>query len=96
MHHAHPILQFIVRKTLNHVINSVLKKPKVKAERMPPVSRVPPMPPVAPVLPANHGVIRDALKALGYSQKAAIEIVKTLPADVSVEDGLRQALKKPH
>jgi holliday junction DNA helicase RuvA len=37
--------------------------------------------------------ILNALLTLGYSDKEAIAAVKTLPADVAVADGIRQALK---
>jgi holliday junction DNA helicase RuvA len=37
--------------------------------------------------------ILNALLTLGYSDKEAVATVKTLPADVAVADGIRQALK---
>lgn len=37
--------------------------------------------------------IISALLALGYNEREAVAAVKTLPADVSVNDGIRQALK---
>ena len=37
--------------------------------------------------------ILNALLTLGYSDKEAVAAVKTLPADVAVADGIRQALK---
>lgn len=52
-------------------------------------------------LPAGAGTapasaqsdIISALLALGYNEREAIAAVKTLPTDVSVNDGIRQALK---
>jgi len=37
--------------------------------------------------------VLDALLALGYSDKEALPAVKQLPADLSLEEGIRQALK---
>lgn len=37
--------------------------------------------------------IISALMALGYNEREAVAAVKALPADVSVNDGIRQALK---
>ena len=37
--------------------------------------------------------VLNALLALGYSDREAVAAVKTLPADVAVGDGIRQALK---
>jgi len=37
--------------------------------------------------------ILNALLTLGYSDKEAVAAVKTLPADIAVADGIRQALK---
>jgi holliday junction DNA helicase RuvA len=42
--------------------------------------------------PASSDIL-NALLTLGYSDKEAIAAVKTLPADVAVADGIRQALK---
>lgn len=51
-------------------------------------------------LPAGHAVASDhqadilqALVALGYSDKEAQASVKSLPKDVNVSDGIKQALK---
>ena len=41
----------------------------------------------------NQGDILQALIALGYSDKEAQAALKQLPADVSVSDGIKQALK---
>ena len=38
--------------------------------------------------------VLQALLALGYSEKEAGSVVKQLPEDVKVEDGIRQALKQ--
>ena len=38
-------------------------------------------------------VIAQALMALGYNEREAQAALKALPADVSVSDGIRQALK---
>ncbi len=55
---------------------------------------------LAPVLTApqhelgdTHGDIQQALLALGYSDKEAALALKQLPPDVSVSDGIKQALK---
>jgi Holliday junction DNA helicase RuvA len=37
--------------------------------------------------------VLDALLALGYSDKEALPAVKQLPSDLSLEEGIRQALK---
>ena len=37
--------------------------------------------------------ILNALMALGYNEKEALAAMKPLPEDVSVSDGIRQALK---
>ncbi len=42
---------------------------------------------------SRGGDILNALLALGYSDKEAQAALKQLPADVSVSDGIRQALK---
>jgi Holliday junction DNA helicase RuvA len=42
--------------------------------------------------PAMSDVL-NALLALGYSDREAVAAVKTLPADLAVGDGIRQALK---
>ena len=39
------------------------------------------------------GDVLNALLALGYNEREALAAVKLLPADVSVADGIRQALK---
>jgi Holliday junction resolvasome RuvABC DNA-binding subunit len=90
---SHAILNFLARKAIKHVFDNVLKPQK--PARLPKVTRVPPMPPVKPAMPDNHAAIRDALKALGYTQQAAIRIVQAMPADIGVEDGIRIALKAP-
>jgi Holliday junction DNA helicase RuvA len=41
----------------------------------------------------HHGDILQALVALGYSDKEATLALKSLPADVSVSDGIKMALK---
>jgi len=41
----------------------------------------------------NQGDILQALVALGYSDKEATLALKSLPADVSVSDGIKSALK---
>ena len=43
--------------------------------------------------PAAGSDIVNALLALGYNDKEAAWAVKQLPADTSVNDGIRQALK---
>jgi holliday junction DNA helicase RuvA len=40
-----------------------------------------------------QGDILQALVALGYSDKEASAALKSLPKDVSVSDGIKQALK---
>ena len=47
--------------------------------------------PVATAGAAND--ILNALLALGYNEREAQAALKALPADVSVSDGIRQALK---
>jgi len=39
------------------------------------------------------GDILNALLALGYNEREALGAVKALPADASVSDGIRLALK---
>lgn len=39
------------------------------------------------------GDVLNALLALGYNEREAVVAVKSLPADVSVSDGIKQALK---
>ena len=41
----------------------------------------------------HHADIVQALIALGYNDKEATAALRTLPADVSVSDGIRQALR---
>lgn len=43
--------------------------------------------------PSANADVLNALVGLGYSEKEALAVVKQLPADVSVSDGIRQALK---
>ena len=43
--------------------------------------------------PDNQSDILNALLALGYSDKESLSALKTLPEDISVSDGIRQALK---
>ncbi len=43
--------------------------------------------------PSSEADILNALNALGYNDKEATWAVKQLPADLSVSDGIRQALK---
>ncbi len=43
--------------------------------------------------PSSESDILNALNALGYNDKEATWAVKQLPADLSVSDGIRQALK---
>ncbi len=43
--------------------------------------------------PSGESDILNALNALGYNDKEAAWAVKQLPADLSVSDGIRQALK---
>lgn len=50
--------------------------------------------PGAPVAPANdRSDILNALLALGYNEREALGAMKGLAEDVSVSDGIRQALK---
>jgi len=44
-------------------------------------------------LPSQLDDIQNALIGLGYSQKDAESIVRQLPKEISVNDGIRQALK---
>ena len=46
-----------------------------------------------PAASASQADITSALVALGYSEREAQTAVRTLPADISVSDGIRQALK---
>lgn len=46
-----------------------------------------------PAASANQADITSALVALGYSEREAQAAVRTLPADIGVSDGIRQALK---
>jgi Holliday junction DNA helicase RuvA len=48
---------------------------------------------VAGVAAGNRGDILQALVALGYSDKEATAALKPLPADISVSDGIKLALK---
>lgn len=48
--------------------------------------------PAAPVTDAQ-GDIQQALRALGYSDKEAAAALKTLPPDVEVSEGIKQALR---
>src|SRR5262245_50630756 len=48
----------------------------------------------APVyMPNTSGDILNALMALGYNEREALSAMKALPEDVTVNDGIRQALK---
>ena len=49
--------------------------------------------PAAGATPATDVDVLNALLALGYNDKEATWAVKQLPKDVSVSDGIRQALK---
>ena len=49
--------------------------------------------PAAGITPATDVDVLNALLALGYNDKEATWAVKQLPKDVSVSDGIRQALK---
>ncbi|HET8869606.1 MAG TPA: helix-hairpin-helix domain-containing protein, partial [Aquabacterium sp.] len=49
--------------------------------------------PGATVANDTQGDILQALVALGYSDKEALAALKSLPTDVSVSDGIKQALK---
>lgn len=46
-----------------------------------------------PAASASQADITSALVALGYSEREAQAAVRTLPADIGVSDGIRQALK---
>ena len=46
-----------------------------------------------PASSASQADITSALVALGYSEREAQAAVRTLPADIGVSDGIRQALK---
>jgi Holliday junction DNA helicase RuvA len=49
---------------------------------------------VSPAAAASpSGDILNALLALGYNEREAQAALKALPADASVADGIRQALK---
>jgi Holliday junction DNA helicase RuvA len=45
------------------------------------------------IIPDSSSDILNALLALGYSEREALAASKQLPPDVSVSDGIRQALK---
>jgi Holliday junction DNA helicase RuvA len=47
----------------------------------------------SPTLSSTSDIL-NALIALGYSEREAIPIVTSLPGDISVSDGIRQALQK--
>jgi Holliday junction DNA helicase RuvA len=49
--------------------------------------------PAAGAAPSGEADVLNALLALGYNDKEASWAVKQLPKDVSVSDGIRQALK---
>jgi Holliday junction DNA helicase RuvA len=40
-----------------------------------------------------HNDILNALLALGYNEREAAAAMKQLPADITISDGIRQALK---
>ncbi len=42
---------------------------------------------------SNTADVLNALMGLGYSEREALQAVKLLPADVTVSDGIRQALR---
>ena len=44
--------------------------------------------------PSSAADILNALISLGYNEKEALYAIKQLPADVTVSDGIRQALKR--
>jgi Holliday junction DNA helicase RuvA len=44
-------------------------------------------------LPSAGSDVLNALLALGYNDKEALAATKQLPADVTVADGIRQALR---
>ncbi|MDY3330564.1 MAG: Holliday junction branch migration protein RuvA [Pelistega sp.] len=44
--------------------------------------------------PSAKSDILNALMALGYSEKESLATVKSLPSDISVSDGIRQALQQ--
>jgi Holliday junction DNA helicase RuvA len=48
---------------------------------------------VSHVLPDHPSDVLNALLALGYSDKESLAALKTLPAGISVSEGIRQALK---
>lgn len=48
---------------------------------------------VATAIPDATSDILNALLALGYNEKEAASVMKLLPAEVAVSDGIRQALK---
>ena len=43
--------------------------------------------------PHPHDDVSNALLALGYNEREALAAVKLLPAEVSVNEGIRLALK---
>ena len=47
----------------------------------------------APAKVTSASDILNALIGLGYSEREALMAVKLLPGDISVSDGIRQALK---
>jgi Holliday junction DNA helicase RuvA len=49
--------------------------------------------PAAGAAPSGEADVLNALLSLGYNDKEASWAVKQLPPDVSVSDGIRQALK---
>jgi holliday junction DNA helicase RuvA len=51
------------------------------------------LPAGAAALSDNQGDIVQALQALGYNEREAQAALKALPADVSVPEGIKQALK---
>lgn len=85
-HPAHPILRFVVRTAMNHLVNSMLKPEKTKKG----VRRVVRQ---EPVEPTNHKDIKSALKSLGYGEREAELAVQALPNDIGLEAGIKQALK---
>ncbi len=47
----------------------------------------------APAIASSASDILNALMSLGYNEKEALYAIKQLPKDVTVSDGIRQALK---
>ncbi|MEO8384350.1 MAG: Holliday junction branch migration protein RuvA [Betaproteobacteria bacterium] len=47
----------------------------------------------APAIPSSASDILNALESLGYNEKEALYAIKQLSNDVTVSDGIRQALK---